>query len=111
MLPDVLREPTLLILAATAAGPLHGYAILQAVAELSDGRVQLRAGTLYAALDRMVRDGWVRPDREEVVGGRLRRYYRVTEQGAQVLDAEAATLEANAALARRQLALRTAGSW
>ena len=60
MLLSVVREPTFLILAAVAADPLHGYGIIQSVEELSDGRVRLRAGTLYAALDRLVREGSLR---------------------------------------------------
>ncbi len=44
-------EPTFLILAALAAGPQHGYGIMTDVTAISKGRVQLRAGTLYAALD------------------------------------------------------------
>ena len=50
----MIREPTLFVLAALARVPLHGYAIIRSVAELSEGRVTLRAGTLYAALDRLV---------------------------------------------------------
>ena len=45
-----LREPTLFILAALVSGRLHGYAILDAVEDLSDGRLRLTAGTLYGAL-------------------------------------------------------------
>ena len=102
----MLREPTFLILSAVAAEPLHGYGILGAVEELSVGRVRLRAGTLYAALDRMVGDGWLEVDGEEVVDGRLRRYYRITGAGVEVLAGETARLEANASVARRQLARR-----
>lgn len=102
----MLREPTFLILSAVAPAPLHGYGILGAVEELSAGRVRLRAGTLYAALDRMVGDGWLEVDGEEVVDGRRRRYYRITGIGAEVLDREAGQLEANASAARRQLARR-----
>lgn len=101
-----LREPTFLILSALAPAPIHGYAILQSVENLSDGRVRLRAGTLYAALDRMVRDGWLQVHGEEVVGGRLRKYYAVTALGIEVLDQEIAKLEMNASAARRQLAER-----
>ena len=47
-----LQEPTFLILTALAAGPQHGYGIMTDVEEISEGRLRLRAGTLYAALDR-----------------------------------------------------------
>jgi DNA-binding PadR family transcriptional regulator len=102
----VLREPTFLILAAVAPAPLHGYGILQAVEELSEGRVRLRAGTLYTALDRLVKEGSLVADREEVVDGRLRRYYRITDAGLDVLRRGVERLEANASAARGQLARR-----
>ncbi len=103
---DPLREPTFLILAALAPQPLHGYAIIGEVAELSGGRLALRPGTLYGALDRLAEEGLLEPDREEVVEGRLRRYYRLTDAGAAVLEQEAARLQDNADAARRRLARR-----
>lgn len=99
----MLREPTFLILAAVAPAPLHGYGVIQAVEELSEGRVRLRPGTLYAALDRMVGEGLLVMDSEEVVDGRLRRYYRITPAGVEVLRAGVEQLEANALAARSQL--------
>ncbi len=77
------------------------------VERLSDGRVRLRAGTLYAALERMVGDAWLVVDGEEIVTGRLRRYYKITDLGVEVLNGDIANLESNAAAARRQLALRS----
>ena len=96
----VMREPTFLILAAVVPMPLHGYGIIQAVADLSAGRVRLRAGTLYAALDRLVGEGSLVVDREEVVDGRLRRYYRITGAGLDALRRGVEHLEANASAAR-----------
>ena len=81
-----MQEPTFLILTALAAGAQHGYGIMNDVARISDGRVRLRAGTLYAALDRLKADGLVTGDKEEIVDGRLRRYYRITDEGRSVLD-------------------------
>jgi len=101
-----LQEPTFLILTALAAGPLHGYGIIQEVSALSDGRVVLRPGTLYGALDRLVDQGLTVADREEVVDGRLRRYYRLTDEGASVLDAEAKRLTTNAEAAVSRLRRR-----
>ncbi|MGH9192307.1 MAG: PadR family transcriptional regulator, partial [Acidimicrobiales bacterium] len=50
-----MQEPTFFILAALARGQAHGYLLLRSVDELSQGRVRLRAGTLYSALDRLER--------------------------------------------------------
>ena len=47
-------DPSLLILTSLADGPRHGYGVIQEVASLSSGRVTLRPGTLYGALDRLV---------------------------------------------------------
>lgn len=100
-----LQEPTFLILTALAAGPQHGYGIMTDVEEISGGRLRLRAGTLYAALDRLTSDGLVAQDREEIVGGRLRRYYRLTPDGTAVLAAETTRLRANVTVATQRLGL------
>jgi DNA-binding PadR family transcriptional regulator len=105
---DEMREPTFLVLAALADGPKHGYAVIQEVAAISAGRVSLRAGTLYGALDRLAGEGLVRPQREEVVDGRLRRYYELTDDGAQSLSVQVERLRANAAEADRRLRLWSA---
>jgi len=100
-----MQEPTFLILTSLAAGPGHGYGIMTDVAQISSGRVRLRAGTLYAALDRLAADGLIETDREEIVDARLRRYYRLTERGSSALVVEADRLRANAAVAVRRLRL------
>ncbi|MQY07721.1 hypothetical protein ACRB68_58230 [Actinomadura sp. RB68] len=99
-----MQEPTFLILTALADGPQHGYGIIADVEQISAGRTRLRAGTLYAALDRLQADGLIAPDREEVVDGRLRRYYRLTDDGAAALAAEAAALRRRTEAAERRLA-------
>ena len=98
-----LQEPTFLILTALAGEPLHGYGVIQEVSRLSAGRVVLRPGTLYGALDRLSDQGFVVADREEIVDGRLRRYYRLTPEGTRRLAAEAARLQANATAALTRL--------
>ena len=100
-----MREPTFLILTALAAGAQHGYGIMTDVAEISGGRVRLRAGSLYAALNRLAVEGLVELDREEIVGARLRRYYRLTPPGAQRLAAEVDRLSRSTAVAARRLEL------
>jgi DNA-binding PadR family transcriptional regulator len=103
MYERAMQEPTFLILTALAAGPQHGYGILTDVSSISAGRVRLRAGTLYAALDRLLTDQLIEVDREEVVDGRLRRYYVLSPAGRSRLMAEAARLQANAATAVTRL--------
>ena len=105
MTESSLREPTFLILTALAAGPQHGYGIMTDVAEISGGRVRLRAGTLYAALNRLALEHLVEFDREEIVDARLRRYYRLTLPGAQRLEAEVERMRSNTAVATRRLRL------
>ena len=83
--------PTFLALAALADGRKHGYGIIQEVERLSDGRTRLRAGTLYAMLDRLTHDGMIASAGEEVVDGRLRHYYELTETGTSAVAAESVT--------------------
>ena len=80
-----LREPTYLILVALADQPRHGYGIILTVAELSNGRTKLGPGTLYGALDRLTSESLIEADHDEVVDGRLRRYYRISEHGRKVV--------------------------
>ena len=101
-----MREPTFLILTALAEQPQHGYGVIADVARISDGRVRLRAGTLYAALDRLRTEGLVEVDREEVVDTRLRRYYRLTAAGVTRLAEETVRLRDNAAAATARLSRR-----
>ena len=98
-----MQEATFLILTALAAGSQHGYGIITDVQEISGGRVRLRAGTLYTALDRLRGDGLIGVDREEIVENRLRRYYVLTPKGSDVLAAEATRLQANASAALTRL--------
>jgi len=98
-----MQEATFLILTALAAGRQHGYGIIADVREISGGRVRLRAGTLYTALDRLRADELIEIDREEIVDTRLRRYYRLTPAGSARLAAEAVRLQANAAAALSRL--------
>ncbi|ADP78481.1 PadR family transcriptional regulator [Pseudofrankia inefficax] len=106
-----MTEPAFFVLTALVGAPRHGYGIVGEVRDLSQGRVQLKVGTLYGVLERLVADGLVALDREEIQQGRLRRYYRLTEPGSEALAAEAGRQEANAQVASRRLrALRPAGT-
>jgi PadR family transcriptional regulator, regulatory protein PadR len=98
-----VTEPAFFILTALVDAPRHGYGIVGEVARLSQDRVRLKIGTLYGVLDRLVSEGLVALDREEVQQGRLRRYYRLTDEGGRCLAAEAARQAANARVASERL--------
>ena len=88
-------DPALLIMGSLAAGPKHGYAIVQEI-EASTG-ITLGPGTLYGALPRLEERGLVRP----LPGDNRRRPYELTAEGATVLRAR---LEAMRSFAVRGLA-------
>lgn len=102
-----MREPTYYVLASLLAGPLHGYGIIKRTTELSEGRVKLSAGTLYAALDRLTESGVLNPVRDEVVDGRARRYYALTEEGKVAIHAESKRLASAARVVATQGHLAT----
>ena len=91
------------ILLALGDGERHGYAIMQEVARLTEGHVQLGPGTLYRSIQRMLADGLIgecaeRPDPD--LDDERRRYYRLTEFGKRVASAEAERLFALVTAAR-----------
>jgi DNA-binding PadR family transcriptional regulator len=93
-----LKQSHYRVLLALADGEWqHGYAIMQAVSGMSHGRETILPGTLYAALARMVDEGFVDvrdADEEEASGGPKRRYYRRTAFGLAVARAESERLRA-----------------
>lgn len=97
-----LSLPVFQILLSLYEGPMHGYAILSDIHDRTDTAVELGAGTLYAAIRRMVSSGMVEecpPPRGVVVTDSRRRYYRVTRYGRVVAKAEARRLQSLTALA------------
>ena len=92
------------ILLALKDGEKHGYAILQAAADQSNGAVKLLPGTLYNLLKRMLEDGWIaelaeRPDPE--LDDERRRYYRLTGLGERIARLEAERLQSLVYAARQ----------
>ncbi|WP_230686577.1 PadR family transcriptional regulator [Catellatospora vulcania] len=98
-----MQEPTFFILTALVRSPLHGYGVMQAVEQLSSGRIILKAGTLYAALDRLTSAGLIAVDREEAVGGRLRRYYVLSDDGRAALESAVERMRSDATVAATRL--------
>jgi DNA-binding PadR family transcriptional regulator len=84
------------ILLALAAGEMHGYAIMQEIAILSDGQVHVGPGTLYGSIKRLlaarlIEESGDRPD--PALDDERRRYYRLTQDGHRVLTAEAERMQ------------------
>jgi DNA-binding PadR family transcriptional regulator len=103
-----LTEPSFWVLTALASEPQHGYAILTEVKALSGGQLSMHAGTLYAILERLQKNGFIEIEREEVVQSRLRRYYRLTAVGVSALSEETQRLKRSASVAAHRLAQRPA---
>ena len=76
-----------MLLGVLESGPLHGYAIIEAVTRRSGGTLDLPAGTIYPALHRLERSGMLRSS-WTTVGGRRRRSYELTDSGRRRLQAE-----------------------
>ncbi len=93
-----LSDPPLLIMASLAAGPKHGYAMMQDILQFSGQR--LEPGTLYGALTRLEARGWIEP----LPTDERRRPYRLTAAGAAALAEQLRQMERVAATGLRRLA-------
>jgi transcriptional regulator len=80
----------MLILNVTAVRPIHGYAIVQRIQQLSREALQIRQGSLYPALYRLENRGWLKSEWKTTEGGRDAKYYSLTETGRRQLEAETA---------------------
>ncbi|GAA4202700.1 PadR family transcriptional regulator [Streptosporangium oxazolinicum] len=107
---STVSEPTYFILASLLDGPLHGHAIIKQTLELSENRVRLPVGTLYGALDRLATNGLISVDREEVVEGRPRRYFVLTDQGRTLVGSEALRMQQAASVVTARI-LRTGSAF
>jgi PadR family transcriptional regulator len=79
-----------LILKVIAAGPQHGWAIAQRIRQLSDDVLTVQQGSLYPALQRLERQGWITADWGASENNRRARYYRLTKAGRKHLEREEA---------------------
>jgi len=80
-------DPPLLVLASLASGPKHGHSMIEDIERLCGTR--LGPGTLYGAINRLEKQGWIEPLPAE----ERRQPYRITAQGLQVLRAKLTTLQ------------------
>ncbi len=90
-----LKPATFLVLVVLAAQELHGYGIKKEVGKRSAGRIDMEPGMLYRLMARLVAQGLIaEADRRKVdeEGDERRRYYRITDLGREVVEAEAARM-------------------
>lgn len=95
------------VLLALSARPMHGYGIIKHVEEATSGRLELEAGTLYAAIRRLREDGILEEADRPAEADARRRYYALTPFGRRVLRAESERLSELVDMARRARVLPT----
>ena len=98
----------MLILKTLTRAPLHGYGIAQSIKRVSDAVLTVEEGSLYPALQRMLREGWLESEIGVSAKGRPTRIYRLTDAGVRHLDSEVVSFEKMFAGITRVLAVARA---
>lgn len=83
----------LMVLKALSLEPMHGWGLAQRIEQMSRDVFQVSQGSLYPALQRMKRKGWISSEWRMSTNNRRARYYLLTRAGAQQLDREKAGWE------------------
>src|SRR5438477_13153125 len=78
----------LLILRTLLLGPTHGHAIAKAIERNSEEVLQVEQGSLYPALHRLIKRGWISAEAGTSENNRRAKYYRLTAKGRRQLDLE-----------------------
>jgi transcriptional regulator len=78
----------MLILKVVALGPIHGYGIAQRIRQVSKDVLQVQQGSLYPALHRLEKRGWLQAEWGESDNGRQAKFYRLSARGRKQLAAE-----------------------
>jgi len=82
-----------MILQSLRYKPMHGYALVKHIKQVSDDLLQVEEGSLYPALQRMLREGWLAAETGVSAKGRPTRIYRLTPAGLRHLEQEISSLE------------------
>ena len=82
-----------MILQSLRLKPMHGYALVKHIKQVSDDLLQVEEGSLYPALQRMLREGWLESEMGTSAKGRPTRIYRLTETGLRHLEREVVSFE------------------
>ena len=83
----------MLVLQTLSAQPLHGYGIAQQIEALSEDALRVEQGSLYPALERLQKKGWITSKWGESPTGRRARYYTITAAGRRQLGAEISSFD------------------
>ena len=83
----------MLVLRTLSVASLHGYAIAQHIERLSDGVFAVEQGSLYPALERLLKKGWVTAKWGESPTGRKARYYTISTSGRRQLGEQVASFD------------------
>lgn len=98
----------IMILQSLRLRPMHGYALVKHIRQVSDNLLEVEEGSLYPALQRMLREGWLESEAGTSAKGRPTRIYRVTEAGVRHLESEVMSFERMFAGIARVLAVAKA---
>ena len=83
----------IMILQSLRLRPMHGYALVKHIQQVSDNLLQVEEGSLYPALQRMLREGWLESETGMSAKGRPTRIYRLTDAGLRHLEQEMVSFE------------------
>ena len=81
----------MLVLKALSRGPMHGYAVARWIQQISDDALQVEEGSLYPALYRMERRGWITSEEGLSENNRRARHYKLTRLGRKQLEVESSS--------------------
>jgi transcriptional regulator len=83
----------MMILQSLRLRPMHGYGLVKHIKQVSDELLQIEEGSLYPALQRMLKEGWLESESGTSAKGRPTRIYRLTEAGLRHLEQELSSFE------------------
>ena len=98
----------MMILHSLRLKPMHGYALVKHIKQVSDNLLQIEEGSLYPALQRMLKEGWLESEAGISLKGRPTRIYRLTDAGLRRLEQEVSSFKRMFAGITRVLAVKPA---
>ena len=97
----------LLILKTLVRGEMHGYSIAERILESSDDVLQVEQGSLYPALHRLIRRGWISAEEGTSENNRRAKFYRLTAKGRKQLAVETSKWDALSSAGSQHVSMKT----